>query len=324
SRNIEIERSSKANRNTEVAVISSFSLRPTNHVWIYPGYKKELKLSVNNAVYNSGKFKDVKYGDNFEESDVANATYLDITIIPSITSRINWFLSWPAVYPCVFYWPLQPKSGEATVTINAGLTKGNTSVLDLQIKKSTPFNFMFYGFFRTAPDETALQQSYDKALDELTDKLRDADFGNTGMMPVYTRIADTGLVNIAVIDFESEIISPPEARALTNKLRGELIMTGRFQVMERNQMDEIMKEQGIQLTGCTSTECVIEIGQLIGVNKLIAGDIGKVGSVYLVSLRLIDVESGTILSLINTEIDGTIKEVLKEGIRNAARQIAGM
>jgi len=60
-------------------------------------------------------------------------------------------------------------------------------------------------------------------------------------------------------------------------------------VLERKQMLNMLKEQCFQQTGCTSNECAIEAGQLIGVSHIIAGSIGKVGRTYLVTARLIDV-----------------------------------
>jgi curli biogenesis system outer membrane secretion channel CsgG len=92
---------------------------------------------------------------------------------------------------------------------------------------------------------------------------------------------------IAVMDLEGRGVSTFEAQTLTDKLRGELINTGKFTVVERGKMEDILKEQGFQQTGCTSEECIVEMGQLIGVSQMIAGSIGKVGSTFLVSIRLI-------------------------------------
>ena len=84
-------------------------------------------------------------------------------------------------------------------------------------------------------------------------------------------------INIAVLELDGKGISSIEASVMGDKLRSELIATGKFQVIERGQMEEILKEQGFQQTGCTSSECAVQAGQLIGVNKLVAGSVGKVG-----------------------------------------------
>jgi hypothetical protein len=130
--------------------------------------------------------------------------------------------------------------------------------------------------------------------------------------------------NIAVMDLDADGVTVSEARTLTNKLRGELISTGVFTVIERGEMDNILKEQGFQSTGCTSQECAVEMGQLLGVQKLVAGSIGKVGAIYLVSLRMIDVAKGTIVKNAEEEIEGDISAVLRVGMYNVARKIAGL
>ncbi len=77
------------------------------------------------------------------------------------------------------------------------------------------------------------------------------------------------LVRIGVIDLESETVPAPELRILSDRLRVELVNTGEFQVLERERMDLILREQGFQQSGCVATECAVEIGQLLGTEKMI-------------------------------------------------------
>ncbi|MDD5675192.1 MAG: CsgG/HfaB family protein, partial [Chitinivibrionales bacterium] len=105
-------------------------------------------------------------------------------------------------------------------------------------------------------------------------------------------------------------------------LRNDLVNTHAFKVIERNRMNEVLKEQGFQNTGCTSQECAVEVGQLIGVNKMIAGSIGKVGRTYLLSVRLIDVATGEILNTVEEQVKGEIDDMLSSGVGNVARKLA--
>src|SRR4030042_5339882 len=79
--------------------------------------------------------------------------------------------------------------------------------------------------------------------------------------------------NIAVMELNGNGISQNELVGFSNRLRVELFNTDRFNVIERSKMDEILKEQGFQQTGCFNTECAIEAGKLIGVNKIVVGSI---------------------------------------------------
>ena len=130
-------------------------------------------------------------------------------------------------------------------------------------------------------------------------------------------------LSVAVIDFEGHGILPDEALTLTEKFRSELVSLNKFNVVERSQMQTILKEQGFQQTGlCNDEACIINMGQLIGVSCIVSGSIGKVGKVFLVTVRLINVQSGIIMKNVNIEIKGGIEDVLSEGIQNAVARLS--
>ena len=122
---------------------------------------------------------------------------------------------------------------------------------------------------------------------------------------------------IAVLDFEGLGVSETDTKALTNRLRGNLVNTGEYQVVERGRMNEILQEQGFQLSECTSNECMVEAGQLLGVEFMLAGSISLVGSTYSVELRFIDVESGKIEKSASYDMRGEIDDLLTAGMQKA-------
>jgi hypothetical protein len=100
-------------------------------------------------------------------------------------------------------------------------------------------------------------------------------------------------IPIAVMDLTPRGLSADEVRTLSDRFRVELMLTERFDVMTREQMDRIFEEQRFQLSGfCDDEVCLVEIGKLIGVRKMVAGSIGKVGRLYSVSVWMVDVETG--------------------------------
>jgi len=126
---------------------------------------------------------------------------------------------------------------------------------------------------------------------------------------------------IAIIDFDARDISASEVATLTDRFRDELTKTKQYIVIERGKMEEVLREQGFQQSGCSSDECVVEVGQLIGVQQMVGGSIGKVGNVFTLSARIIDVESGTILNVTNYDHLGDISGLLTVGMRNAVQQL---
>ncbi|MDP8288062.1 MAG: CsgG/HfaB family protein, partial [Candidatus Electryonea clarkiae] len=96
-----------------------------------------------------------------------------------------------------------------------------------------------------------------------------------------------------------------------------------FRVIERNNMEDILTEQGFQFSGCTSDECAVEVGQLLGVQQMIAGSISKLGELHTVSLRLIDVETGEVLDMQSARCRCSIEEVAETSLADAAQAITG-
>lgn len=129
--------------------------------------------------------------------------------------------------------------------------------------------------------------------------------------------------NIAVMDLSGEGISTSETRIISSRLRTDLFNTNKFTVVEREAMEEILQEQGLQLSGCTSNECVVEAGKLLGVRRIVAGEIGKIGNLFTLSIRIIDVETGKILKTATEDCECDIEKVLVSSVKNAAELLAG-
>jgi len=129
--------------------------------------------------------------------------------------------------------------------------------------------------------------------------------------------------NVAVLDFESQDISLSANKALSNIVRKELIHVGNFNVIDRGNMEQILKEQGFQQTGCTSQECIIAVGRLLGVNKIISGSISKLGQMFIIDLQLTDVERGQIEKLESEKFTGPIEQLIGP-ISNVTKRLVGV
>ena len=121
---------------------------------------------------------------------------------------------------------------------------------------------------------------------------------------------DNESLNIAVLSLDEHGISKSEVSILTDRLRLELFNTKRFNVMERAKMEEILQEQGFQQSGCVSNECIVEAGKLLGIKLMISGSIGRIGSIYTINLRIINVESAEIEVMHNEDTQASIEELL--------------
>lgn len=138
-------------------------------------------------------------------------------------------------------------------------------------------------------------------------------------------IVDVGsMPSIAILDFEGIGVSNQEALILTKRTGTYLVQLGHHQVIERGQMEQILLEQDFQLTGCTSDECAVEIGRLLGAQQMLAGSIGKFGTSYTIDMKIIDVETGRVLRTASYDSEGSINLLLTVGLPAAVRRIAGL
>ncbi len=139
----------------------------------------------------------------------------------------------------------------------------------------------------------------------------------------FSLFAQQSKLNIAVNELKPQGLDKSAAGIISDRIRSELINTGVFRVMERTEMETILKEQGFQHTGvCDDQSCLIEVGQLLGVDRMVAGSVGKIGSIYTISLRMINVATGEILFTVNEDCDCPVSKVLSKSTANIAVKLA--
>ena len=140
-----------------------------------------------------------------------------------------------------------------------------------------------------------------------------------GYIPLFSQ----EIVSIGVIELDAVGISKNDSKIISARLRTDLFNTGKFTVLEREKMDEILNEQGFQQSGCTSNECVIEVGKLTGVQQIVAGNIGKIGNLITISIRLIDVQTGKVIRTATEDCECSIETVVTQSVNNVAQILAG-
>ena len=99
---------------------------------------------------------------------------------------------------------------------------------------------------------------------------------------------------IAILELEAVGVDKHEAKAITERVQYQIFQSGQYNVVERNQVDKVLEEQGFQQLACTSDQCVIEAGKVLGVQKMVAGSVSKMGDLLTITLKIINVELATV------------------------------
>lgn len=124
-------------------------------------------------------------------------------------------------------------------------------------------------------------------------------------------------INAAVLEFAAgNEVAPALASSVGDYIHSGLVQSGRFNMMDRKNVENVLKEQGFQKSGCTTAECAVEIGKLLNVRKMVVGNVSKVGSRYVISIGFIDVESG------KTELSDDVECDSQELIKEASSKLA--
>jgi len=127
---------------------------------------------------------------------------------------------------------------------------------------------------------------------------------------------------VAVLEISGSV-TKDESKILTDKVITLIDKAGDYRIIERSMMKQILAEQEFQKLDCVSGECAVDVGQILGVEKIITGSIGKIGPLYSISLRKINVETGEIEGGASYEINGGIEDVLTVGLAKCVEQLTG-
>ncbi len=98
---------------------------------------------------------------------------------------------------------------------------------------------------------------------------------------------------LAVLDFNAYNCPKHLAKLTTDIISSRVFSTGIFTLIEREQIDRVMREMELQQAGCTEAGCAVEVGKLLSANKIITGTLHRLDN-YIVVMKIINVMDGKI------------------------------
>ncbi len=105
---------------------------------------------------------------------------------------------------------------------------------------------------------------------------------------------------VAILDFEGFMMSdagnsPHIGKAVSNMLVTEFSDRDGIRPIERHQLQSILTEQGLALSGRVDEGTATDIGNLVGAQYMITGQASSVGDELRLDIRIVDVETSQIL-----------------------------
>src|SRR5262245_11816315 len=102
------------------------------------------------------------------------------------------------------------------------------------------------------------------------------------LAPALAKAADSTKPRIAVLEFKNKADNQwwwhGGAAAAQDVVVTELVTSGKFRVVEREQLAALMEEKNLTLSGDVDPKTAVKIGKLLGVNYLLTGAVTEYGT----------------------------------------------
>ena len=124
-------------------------------------------------------------------------------------------------------------------------------------------------------------------------------------------------IKVAVLDFQQQgsFETAGVGRIAAEWLTTSLVETGRFEIIERRLLQQIVDEQKMGVSGLLDPSSASRIGRLLGVKTVVTGTIQHYENTFELNVRLINVETGAIVTA------DRIKAGSASGLRNMVSRI---
>jgi hypothetical protein len=112
-------------------------------------------------------------------------------------------------------------------------------------------------------------------------------------LPFFTNAQSNTKPIIAVLNIDSKGLAYDGA-SMGNLVRIELDKTGVYTVLDKYEVAEVLSKNKVDLTTCFSKSCLIQTGKMLNAQKMLGGSIELLDEKIVITLKLIDVETGTV------------------------------
>jgi hypothetical protein len=98
---------------------------------------------------------------------------------------------------------------------------------------------------------------------------------------------------IAVLNIESNGVAQ-DAQAMGNIVRLEFEKVRLYSVMDIYDITDILKKNNIDIKNCYGKSSVLDAGKILGADKMVLGNIERIGEKIAITLKIVDVKSAEI------------------------------
>ena len=140
----------------------------------------------------------------------------------------------------------------------------------------------------------------------------------------YCAYPASGQISIALAPFDAGRSVPDAIPALVQShLEKALKNSGQFTLIERQRLKEVLTEAAFQQSGATLSENAAVLGQQLNASKLLFGQIERLKSKYIFSLKVVDITTNQIDYVEQLTIDSQVS-VISSAMTHLAQRLAAL
>ncbi|OPY93288.1 MAG: Curli production assembly/transport component CsgG [Syntrophaceae bacterium PtaU1.Bin231] len=134
----------------------------------------------------------------------------------------------------------------------------------------------------------------------------------------------TGKSRLVVYDFDAGEQLNVVAMILTEALREELHELGKFLLVNRENIVQVMEELKLQQSGMVDEGQAVQMGKWLAANETVTGKLAVLGSLYVLQAKRTDIQSLGTLGIGSLRSSMGKEEELLNGVPSLARKLAGL
>jgi TolB-like protein len=201
------------------------------------------------------------------------------------------------VIPIINRKDLEAEAYGALMTKASSEYSGSIDIYNIKLvlnRKETRLTALIYHYIATG-DVIALNTNTARAagrMDAVSQEVANAFQGSKHKI--------IAILDFANIDGRKSILG----RYLAEQTSNNLFRNSDLRFVERAQINRVIEEMNFGTSGFVSDESAIRIGRLLGAEAVVLGTMTRIGRRISVSIKVVETESGRILSSGATEIEG--------------------
>lgn len=102
---------------------------------------------------------------------------------------------------------------------------------------------------------------------------------------------------LAILNLTSQTVSQADTNSILGFVQEEFFNTQIYRLVERAQIEKLLKDARFQPSGICDAKCAADIGKQLMAQKVVNGTLSKLGDAYSIQLTMIDVTTSSIESM---------------------------